>query len=405
MKILIVGMLDSVHLAKWVSLVNTAKHKLVLFPSSKYKLHDKLKQCNVTIAYPGIVIRFLGRLFGNDLACDISRVHERISRFVLRNQIDAKERSLAKVIKRERPDLVHSMETQKAGYLVLTVKEKHSTFNTFPLWLHTNWGSDIYLFGRLKEHKTKISKVITECDYYSCESRRDQYLAKDFGYSGVFFQPFPNSCGFDIDEIKRIGSRIKTSNRKLVVIKGYQGWSGRALTALRAIQLIAPYLADYKIIVYSAERQGSVEIESELISEELMLNMEVITTEISHEKMLELFSNARLYIGIAVSDGISTSMLEAMALGAFPIQSDTSTASEWIVDGETGFIVSPYDPAEIAERIRRAVTDEILVDTAAIKNLAVIRDRADSQKIKIQIDNMYSTIETTGASRSQGSIG
>jgi len=39
----------------------------------------------------------------------------------------------------------------------------------------------------------------------------------------------------------------------------------------------------------------------------------------NHAAILDLFGVARVYLGVSVTDGISTSMLEAMAMGAFPI--------------------------------------------------------------------------------------
>jgi glycosyltransferase involved in cell wall biosynthesis len=50
-------------------------------------------------------------------------------------------------------------------------------------------------------------------------------------------------------------------------------------------------------------------------------------------------------VGHSLSEGISTSMLEAMAMGAIPIQTCTSCADEWIINGEAGFLVEPNDTA------------------------------------------------------------
>ena len=60
-------------------------------------------------------------------------------------------RQLIRVIQKIRPDIVHSMEIQSAGYL--TLEAKKILQGKFPPWIVTNWGSDIYLFGRLKDHQ------------------------------------------------------------------------------------------------------------------------------------------------------------------------------------------------------------------------------------------------------------
>src|SRR5262249_26118504 len=54
---------------------------------------------------------------------------------------------LASVIRSVKPDLIHSMEFQHAAYRVLRTRELYG--EGFPKWLATNWGSDIYYFGRM----------------------------------------------------------------------------------------------------------------------------------------------------------------------------------------------------------------------------------------------------------------
>ena len=60
-----------------------------------------------------------------------------------------------------RPDLIHSMEFQHSGYLVLRARELYGP--GFPTWLATNWGSDIFYFGRFADHRAQISTT-PSCD-------------------------------------------------------------------------------------------------------------------------------------------------------------------------------------------------------------------------------------------------
>jgi glycosyltransferase involved in cell wall biosynthesis len=108
--------------------------------------------------------------------------------------------------------------------------------------------------------------------------------------------------------------------------------------------------------------------------------------------MLRLYGQARVYLGLSISDAISTSLLESMVMGTFPIQSNTSSADEWIVDGKTGFIVPPEDPEQIAQAIRRAVMEDELVDNAAYINARTARERLDISIVKPQVIAMYQQI-------------
>jgi hypothetical protein len=48
---------------------------------------------------------------------------------------------------------------------------------------------------------------------------------------------------------------------------------------------------------------------------------------------------ARIYLGVSKTDGISTSLLESIARGAFPIQSVTSCANEWVEHYKSGYLL------------------------------------------------------------------
>lgn len=302
------------------------------------------------------------------------------------------KKSLSRYIKKIRPDIIHTMETQNAGYLVLEVKRRYFTNKKFPLWWHTNWGSDIYLFGRLKKHKERIKELLNEIDYYSCESKRDVELAKQFGFKKTVMPVYPNSGGLKLPIIMEMRSKNrKTSDRKLIMLKGYQGWAGRAFVGIRALTLAKEYLKDYKVVIYSCEGY-SMEIAAELFAIETGIELEILPENTKHEDILRYHGLARISIGLSISDAISTSVLEAMAMGSFPIQSWTSTAGEWFEDGKSGLLVPPEDPEVVAEALKRALTDDELVDSAYEINWNTVKERLDYDLLKEKTINSYRNI-------------
>jgi glycosyltransferase involved in cell wall biosynthesis len=67
----------------------------------------------------------------------------------------------------------------------------------------------------------------------------------------------------------------------------------------------------------------------------------------THQEMLSMNGKARISITLNISDGVSTSLLEAIVMGAFPIQSYTACANEWVEDGKTGLLVHPEDTESV----------------------------------------------------------
>lgn len=301
---------------------------------------------------------------------------------------DIRVRRLQEVIRKIRPNLVHSLEIQAAGYLTLEAKKQFN--GKFPPWLVTNWGSDIFLFGRLQEHKSKIGEVLANCDYYSCECERDINLARQFGFSGQTMPVFPNTGGFNLASLEIERQQIPTSARKLIMLKGYQNWAGRALVGLRALSRCRDVLDGYSIVIYSAA--PDVVIASELFADETGIPVQIIPHTTPHLKLLSLHAQARVSIGLSMSDAISTSFLEAMAMGSFPIQSCTACANEWIEHGVSGMIVPPEDPDIIEMAIRTALSDDELVNLAAKINWQTALTRLDGEFLKQRTADMYAKL-------------
>ncbi|WP_080518830.1 glycosyltransferase [Rhodopseudomonas palustris] len=277
---------------------------------------------------------------------------------------------LAALIERLQPDLIHSMEFQHAGYLTLSARDRIK--GRFPRWLATNWGSDIYYFGRDAAHAAQIRRLCAAIDVYSCECHRDIGLAREFGYRGPELPVLPNSGGIDIAHIEQLRDPTPPSARRLIMVKGYDHFAGRAMVSLAVLERFAAQLRDFTVVLFSVgarPRARAIEL-----AQAGTLDIRVIDWA-THDEILRHFGRARLYLGISISDAISTSVLEAMAMGAFPIQTDTSCCAEWFVPDQTGFTVPVDDFEVICERFQRALTDDALVDAAAPRNFDIIRSR------------------------------
>ncbi len=394
MRILFIAMAGSIHTARWINQIVDQGWDLHLFPSERSTIHPELRNISIhdRLIRSGNVgenvkqVKSLPWPFpGSDHLAN--RMLGRLRDVELSSWTITQSQRLARLIDKIKPDIIHSLEIQHAGYLSLAARERLG--GRFPSWIVTNWGSDIYLFGRLAEHVEKIKAVLSACDYYDCECHRDVKLARAFGFKGEVLPVLPNTGGFDITRMHQFRQAGPTSVRSLIVLKGYQTFAGRALVGLRAIELNADALKGYSVAVYSASED--VKIAAELVSHTTGIPVEIIP-ESSHEDMLRLHGRARVSIGLSIGDAASTSMIEAMVMGSFPIQSCTACADEWIEDGISGLIVPPEDPEPIAAAIRRALTDDNLVDRAAEINTQSACERLDYRLIQPQVIAMYEKV-------------
>jgi glycosyltransferase involved in cell wall biosynthesis len=382
--ILLVAISNSIHTARWIAQFSDQGWNIHLFPSIvgapvhtdinditvHYLLHRKRVLSPRAKTRPGVGLLERG----------INAVHRRILAGMFPHW---RARQLAGVVRRLRPDIVHSLEIQAAGYLTLSAKEFLN--GHFPPWIVTNWGSDIFLFGRLQQHKERIRKVLETCDYYSCECKRDVELAKAFGFKKGFLPVIPNSGGFDLGSLEKSRRQVATSDRRIIMLRGYQDWAGRALAGLRALERCADALQEYSAA-------ADVVMAAELFTAKTGVVTRILPVGISHDEILSFHAQARISIALSIGDAISTSLLEAMVMGSFPIQSCTACADEWLQQGVSGLIVPPEDPDIVERAIRTALSDDALVDRAAQINWQVAQTRLDGALLKQKAIDMYRSL-------------
>jgi sugar transferase (PEP-CTERM/EpsH1 system associated) len=85
----------------------------------------------------------------------------------------------------------------------------------------------------------------------------------------------------------------------------------------------------------------------------------------------EIMRGLDLFVLPSLREGISNTILEAMASGLPVIATDVGGNPELVVEGETGTLVPPADPMALAETIRRYLNDN---------NLLVLHGKAGRQR-------------------------
>jgi len=225
----------------------------------------------------------------------------------------------------------------------------------------------------------------------SCECGRDVALARALGLKGeVVSSGTSVTGGFGVSELMISDAARPPSERSIIMLKGYQHWAGRALVGLRALERCVDMLGGYEIVVHSAV--PDVAFAAKLFESNTGVRVRVLSQRITHSEVLSLHAQARVSIGLSISDGISVSLLEAMAMGAFPIQSCTACADEWVEHGVSGMIVPPEDPDIIEMALRTALSDDALVNRAATINRRTVEDRLNGDRLKRDANEVYAKI-------------
>lgn len=118
---------------------------------------------------------------------------------------------------------------------------------------------------------------------------------------------------------------------------------------------------------------------------------------IGPDRLAAMLRSARVYASTVRSDGVSASLLEAMASGSYPVVMDNEANRLWITDGENGTLVGKADPTSLAGAVVEAMRDGDRRARAAALNREIVERRADLERNMRTIERAYVSLVRAGA--------
>ena len=380
-KVLLVAMVDSVHTGRWISQFDGEAIDFMLFPSTPHRrVHSLIKQRLILKVETKVRIS----QWMNWAALPLG-----IADLVFANFFRAK--LLAREINKFKPDIIHIMETQHAGYLT---NRALKTVKSEPIVILSIWGSDLFWFQRFPKHQIKIKSVLNKVDLLVMECQRDRELAFTLGFKGLFFESMPATGGMNTGLLAEKARHLPAKERKWIAVKGYSGFVGQGKDAIRVISEIESQITDFSVMVYSAG------LGTQWFARGLQKKMGarlVIARKhkLSNNDIQEMFLKSRAALGLSLSDGLPATVKEAMCMGAFPIQTSTSCAGEWFTNGVSGILVEPNQTTSTAATLLKVLRDDELVESALVDNLMKADQLFSENVLKEKAKKVYfSIIET-----------
>lgn len=369
-KILIIGMCDSVHLARWLSQFTDSDLKFRLVPSSpQRRLHPLLR--NLIESFENFSLSRASRF----LALPLWLLDRFLGDFLRAILIAIEARKFG-------PTLVHVLEFQNGGYAYLRARQLSPVLRRVPLML-TPYGSDLFWFKDVPGHLKKLRRLLSIADGLSSECRRDEQLAQELGFKGRLLPRIPAFGAVDIPT-----QVAAPQDRHIIAVKGYQNRWGQALNAIAALESVADLIQNYEIVLFSCNRR-TMAAAKKLSAKTGLRVSSFKKNSLSHTEVQGILAESAIFIGLSKSDGISASMIEAMANGAVPLQSDTSCCDEWLEHGKGGYLVKYDDIRGVASLVVEVLAKPDFIAEAAALNRASLKARLDSAKTRLAARQTY----------------
>lgn len=371
--------MSSIHFFRWTEQLRSSGHQVfwidVYDSGNVNKSLDFVKQ---TVGWRNR-INYPGRYFIKDKLPAFNQFLNFFNQRKLADIVDQK-------IKEVDPDVVHSFVMYSGAAPLLDILKKHPNIK----WVFSAWGNDLYFYKSFKANKLKMQSVFPMLDYMFADCARDYAIAKSLGFKGKYLGTFPTGGGYNLLSYEPYISSVK--DKRTIVIKGYEHQFGRCIKVLKAMSLIKDKLHEYDIKVFAANTKVFNYVNNSELS---VLGNLTIYGQLCHTEILKIMGESYIYIGNSISDGMPNTLLEAIIMGAFPIQSNPGGATAEIIEnGRNGLLIQdPESPEDIAQTILRALNNRELIREGINYNNRNIKPGLEREKIRNQVLEKYGIIE------------
>jgi glycosyltransferase involved in cell wall biosynthesis len=276
-----------------------------------------------------------------------------------------------------RPDLLHAHYATSYGWLGARAEVNCPR-------LLTVWGTDIAvspvnnpLLDML------VRRSLARYDWINAPSEHLSRRLVEMGVPEGKIEVFP--YGIDLTHLPMKPARVAARLRAVSI----RGWSPeyRVVDVVRGFAAYAAERDDLDLVItgYGTEEERRTLLQA--IAATGCGDRIRFAGFVTRAELLEILYSADVFLSIPKSDGAPTSLLEAMAIGLFPLVSDIVANREW-VEPPDAVIVGAFDPESVKEALRQAVA-RVRNGFSPEPNRRIVEARADYARNTERLRSVY----------------
>jgi glycosyltransferase involved in cell wall biosynthesis len=405
-KILFIGLAESSHTVSWINLLEDTKFEFRLFalptgakPNSEkipvylsaHRFFFNLKNFNVKRISSTARARSFFLFAGYGFFKIFVRLNKKLFKtegFRHFEDYSYISPSLISVIKRFRPDIVHTLGIFDSSLVFQNVRDK---FPKITWIVQVRGGPDLDYFYLDESKKTSIKQILVGADCIICDSNFNYDLAKKLGASRSQFKlgVVSGTGGVSVNSTKI----LKKLQPVPIVIwpKAHEGISSKALPVLEGIKLAWPKIEKVRFEIFCLDQEEvKFWIKKNIPSE--IANSFRIYGRINREEFLHHLSKAQVLLSPSLMDGVPNVLLESMANKVVPIVSPLETIKEFVSDPENVYFARNLFPNEIAEAIIKSLSPKSDNKIKIQNNMGLIKKHYERNLVRNKVIKLYGKI-------------
>ncbi len=235
-----------------------------------------------------------------------------------------------------------------------------------------------------RQHPHRMNRVLQRADVVITPSK---FLQKELAHFRSDIRLIPNP----IDLSASINRHRKSAKPELIWVRAFHQVYNPTLVPKVIHELISEY-PNIQILMLGPDKgDGSLD-KMVIIAKDLQVDEKIeIIGGVDHAEIPKWLDKADIFINTSNYDTAPRSLLEAMANGLCVVTTDVGGIPHMIQDRETGLLVPPGNPHEMANAIRLLLSQPDLVSKLSVKarNISI---KNDWSNILPQWDQLFSEV-------------
>jgi sugar transferase (PEP-CTERM/EpsH1 system associated) len=262
---------------------------------------------------------------------------------------------LAALLRRERVEIVHSHNWQTFFYSVAA-----AALAGISLRVHGHHGREAAAASaRQTRLSRRLARRVSRIVAVSGDLGRE--LIEEWGVPAERVTVIPN--GVDLDgfahpgpvEEAREALGLTPEHHVIITVGGLRPVKDFP-TLIRAFARVHAERREARLVIVGGERGGGSQPELEALADSLGVRSAVIFPGVRQD-IARLLALADVYVNSSVFEGMSNTILEAMAASRPVVATEVGGNPELVRDGVTGYLVPPADAGSLAARLVEVLSD------------------------------------------------
>ncbi|MBN2090305.1 glycosyltransferase family 4 protein [candidate division KSB1 bacterium] len=300
---------------------------------------------------------------------------------------------LIKLIKKNRFQLVHTHSSKSGfvGRLAASAAGVKCIVHTVQGFAFHEYSSKlaIFVFGLMERIAGVFSDKIIFVNQYDKITASKMRLA-----SAEKMITIPN--GIDFVELSS-RSRSSANTKKSIGIEASDAVVGMVARLweqkspqdfIRSVPTVVKEFSAAKFLVIG---DGHLKGELQQLSIELGISENVLFLGWRND-VRELLKILDVFVLPSLWEGLSVSILEAMASGKPVVASNIKGNNELVVDGATGYLVEPRNPEQIGEKVLTLLKNRTLAEKMGLNGYKRVKENFNIHDTVCKINQLYDTL-------------